>query len=176
MSQILVLIVFSFFSSLIADGEEPPNLKKKLDLLSKQLKTEASIDTKILASMIKSLGLYEDTSLHFGSWGREGYLNPLPFDLEDNRRYFILRFKIGFQISSMLFEIEWDEEAKGKYHEMLWIQSSFYTDDIGRYKITRFYLRPWDNQGNLLVKDLRLKKQDPASYWRLALPKAEPQR
>jgi len=161
----LILAILLVSLNICLGDIEKADIEKSTSKLASDLKNEKNLTTQTLSNILKHRNLYDIAHLHFGSWHGKRYLNTLPFDLADNRRYFIIRFKSNGMLSSMLFEIEWDERRKGKYQEMLWIHSSFYTDDPDGFPITRFWDSPWDNDGKLLIKDGRTKKQDPRFYW-----------
>ncbi len=171
------LIIILGLYNLCAQADEVPSYEKseiflKCAKLHEAVVESDRMDTKELSRLIKKAGLYEQASMRFGEWGINGkYLNPLPFDLSSGTRYFILTFKEDYLVS-MLFQLKWDSEGIGantKFSDMLNIQSSFYTRENDSFQILRCWFNPWDNEGNLLVKDERKKGQNPKAYWDAAV-------
>ena len=148
----------------------------KLTKTLSRFANKADVTLSDIANRAKTLNIYDSATLRFGGWCPVGtYLNKLPFDLDENHRYYILTFtgkQEGFR-SSMLLKIKWDKtiEKQGRFKEMLDIFVAFYTNESFSHKIVRSWFNPWNNKGEFQVQDERKKNQDPNTYWTTAVGK-----
>jgi hypothetical protein len=114
---------------------------------------------KTLTDLLKSRKLYHLAHIGFGWAGEHGKnMTPSPVDMRPGYQYFIIKFRDHSIYSSMLFEVEWDEddEQPRNYTErMFWLTFNFYCPHESGYSypITRSWYNPWDNGGKLLVTD-----------------------